>query len=63
MYNLYAYYYDATNWERFFTDLSNKDYVILLWNEQQEIQGFSTLAVLEFEFERQLSRAIFSGDY
>jgi hypothetical protein len=62
MYKLYAYYYDATNWERFFTDLSNKDYVILLWNEQQEIQGFSTLAVLEFEFERQLSRAIFSGD-
>ncbi len=62
MYDLYAHYYDATSWDIFLTDLSNKDYVILLWDEQQQIQGFSTLAVLKFEFEGQLSRAIFSGD-
>ena len=62
MYDLYAHYYDATSWDIFFTDLSKKDYVILLWDELKQIQGFSTLALLKFEFEGQLSQAIFSGD-
>lgn len=62
MYDLYTKYYEATTWDIFFTDLSHKDYVILLWDEQQQVQGFSTLAVLKFEFEGQPSRAIFSGD-
>lgn len=62
MYSLYARYYDGTSWELFQQDLSNKDYTILLWDEQHKIQGFSTLSVLKFEFAGQPQQAIFSGD-
>jgi hypothetical protein len=62
MYDLYSKYYAGTSWEIFRADLGKKDYVILLWDEQNKLQGFSTLAVLKFEFEGQVSQAIFSGD-
>ncbi|MBD1891541.1 hypothetical protein H6F50_17855 [Coleofasciculus sp. FACHB-712] len=62
MYDLYTQYYDGSSWEIFQQDLSNKDYVILLWNEEEKLQGFSTLAILSFEFEGKPKRAIFSGD-
>lgn len=62
MYSLYAHYYEGTSWGLFQQDLSSKDYVIILWDEQYKIQGFSTLAVLKFEFAGQPQQAIFSGD-
>lgn len=62
MYELYCQYYAGTSWPKFSADLTEKDAVILLWNEHQELKGFSTLAIWEFEFEKQRMRAIFSGD-
>jgi hypothetical protein len=62
MYNLYATYYDGTNPEIFLKDLSNKDAVILLWDETNQVQGFTTISLLQFEFNNQPQQAIFSGD-
>lgn len=62
MYDLYNQYYDGTSYSLFCSDLSDKDYVIILWDEEGKIQGFSTLAIFPFEFEGQQQRAIFSGD-
>lgn len=58
MYALYETYFEATNPAIFEEDLVNKQYVILLLDEQGGIQGFSTLAVLRFD----QGRALFSGD-
>ncbi len=62
MYELYKIYYEGTSFDIFHKDLINKDYVIALWDGEKKLQGFSTVAVLEFEFEAQPRRAIFSGD-
>ncbi len=62
LFTLYDKYYDGTDYSLFLQDLSNKDYVILLRDNNGAIQGFSTLAVLPFEFEANTQRAIFSGD-
>jgi hypothetical protein len=62
MYELYERYYEATSPDVFYQDLSHKNYIIALWDIDKKLQGFSTVAVLEFEFEGQLKRAIFSGD-
>ena len=61
MYDLYYQYYDSTNQDIFYKDLTQKDYVIILKDDTEKIQGFSTLAVLKFEFEEP-HQAIFSGD-
>lgn len=62
MYDLYIQYYDGTSWEIFYGDLKNKDFVIILRDDQHQLKGFSTLALLEFEFNGQPRRALFSGD-
>src|SRR2546428_4831745 len=62
LFRLYERYYDATTYRLFSSDLENKDYVVLLTDHQGETKGFSTLAVLSFEFDGTRRRAIFSGD-
>lgn len=62
MFALYERYYEATAESVFISDLQNKDQVILLTDSQGKLQGFSTLAILFFEFDGTPSRAIFSGD-
>jgi hypothetical protein len=62
MFELYARYYDAANYRLFLSDLGNKDHVIVLLDRKRQLQGFSTLAVLSFDFEGARQRAIFSGD-
>ncbi|MDH5528228.1 MAG: hypothetical protein OEY97_13085 [Nitrospirota bacterium] len=62
MCSLYAGYYEGTSAETFQADLHDKDYVLLLKDEQDRVQGFSTLAVQSFDFEGQHHRALFSGD-
>ncbi len=44
MYALYACYYDAVSRERFFADLTDKRYAVLLYDQAGTLQGFSTLA-------------------
>jgi hypothetical protein len=62
MYRLYDRYYGAASETAFRRDLRAKDKVILLRDRAGELQGFSTLAVTEFDFNRRAHRAIFSGD-
>jgi hypothetical protein len=51
-----------TSPEIFQRDLNNKDWVILLRDEQNRLQGFSTLALYETEFESQKISVVYSGD-
>jgi len=62
MYELYARYYDAASRERFFADLADKQYVVLLHDDADALQGFSTLAAYQREFDGQLIGVLFSGD-
>lgn len=62
MYDLYVRYYDGTSWELFYSDLKDKDFVILLWDDIHKLQGFSTIAILDFEFHGGTKKALFSGD-
>jgi len=48
--------------EIFTRDLSGKDWIILLRDEQCRLQGFSTLALYETEFESQKMSIVYSGD-
>lgn len=62
MYDLYCQYYDGTSHSLFYSDLRCKDWAILLRDVRDNVQGFSTLKLLEFEFGGGRRRAIFSGD-
>ena len=61
MFALYRQYYSGTSEQIFFSDLNNKDFVLLLQDEQAQIHGFTTLAIIEPTPSRPI-RAIFSGD-
>jgi len=45
MYDLFAANYDKTSEQQFFDDLSNKQFILLLTDEVNIIQGFSTVGV------------------
>ena len=62
MFGLYHRYYEATSQERFLTDLSTKDEVLVLFDRTDVIRGFSTLRRVECEWKRHRCRVIFSGD-
>ncbi|MBS9781484.1 MAG: hypothetical protein KGV56_03225 [Gammaproteobacteria bacterium] len=62
MYRLYANYYDETNQPLFNRDLSQKDYVLLLFDKQENLRGFTTLEILTTTFSAQPVKVIFSGD-
>ncbi len=62
MFALFERYYDGTSYERFASDLANKDRVLVLRDESGALQGFSTLAVYERDFAGEGVRVLFSGD-
>jgi hypothetical protein len=62
MYDLFSAYYDATSRSLFESDLSDKDFVVLLQDKTGAVVGFSTLAILSVEIEGRSLRAIYSGD-
>lgn len=62
LYRLYACYYAGTDARLFAADLAEKDHVVLLRDAGGEVQGFSTLKQLTFEFGGAQGRALFSGD-
>ncbi len=62
MFALYSRYYDGTSEQLFRRDLAEKQYVIFLRDEQDRMQGFSTVAVTEHRFEGKPVRSFFSGD-
>ncbi|MEA3412184.1 MAG: hypothetical protein U9R74_11690 [Pseudomonadota bacterium] len=62
MYSLYRGYYEGTDAQLFASDLNDKDQVLLLWDAERVLRGFSTLKVLEADFGNEPLRAIYSGD-
>ena len=62
MYEIYAAHYDGTNGRRFADDLAAKDLVISVHDEDGEIQGFTTLLLIECQANGRPARAIYSGD-
>ncbi len=62
MFELYARYYDATSLDLFRNDLTEKDWVLLIHDQEGRLQGFSTLALRETELDGARLRALFSGD-
>jgi len=62
MFALYHSYYEATSPARFNADLQGKDKVILLYDESQALRGFSTLRLLECQWQGKPCRVLFSGD-
>jgi hypothetical protein len=61
MYALYDRYYGGSNAALFLSDLSEKDYALLLRDASGSIRGFSTLGVTTHRVPSHL-RALFSGD-
>ena len=62
MYNLYGRYYEATSMLLFESDLSDKDFAVVLRDKAGAVIGFSTLAILNLEIDGRSLRAIYSGD-
>lgn len=62
MFNVFAENFAQTSPEIFQRDLNNKDWVILLRDEASRVQGFSTLALYETEFEARKISVVYSGD-
>jgi hypothetical protein len=62
MWSLYHRFYAGTNRARFDDDLTRKDSLLVLRDDQQRIQGFSTLALGFAEHEGRVIRYVFSGD-
>lgn len=57
MFEIMTKVYDGENWERFLNDLSEKNFVLLLFKENM-IVGFTTMQVFDFEG----YKIIYSGD-
>ncbi len=62
MFDLYRSYYDAASARLFASDLREKDFVVVLRDEQDALAGFSTLALIDLMTDRRRLRAIYSGD-
>jgi hypothetical protein len=62
MYSLLIQYYDSCDYEQYVSDLSDKDYIVMLKDKQGILRGFSTAKILNFNFNKQAGRAVFSGD-
>ena len=61
MYALMAGYF-AVQPEHFTKDLQQKDFVILLQDQQQAVQGFTSLKLFQSHLDGQEVRALYSGD-
>ena len=62
MFQLMDDYYDNFHYDTFITDLSKKDSVIVLRNENAEIKGFSTIVFYDMKIKNNVYKILFSGD-
>lgn len=62
MFALFQRYYEQVDFERFEADLRPKQFVILLFDSENRVQGFSTLQHLLVYRNGRPIRGIFSGD-
>lgn len=62
MFALYLRYYEGTDEELFRRDLADKNYVVILRDQQGDMQGFSTAAVTDHLLDGKAVQSIYSGD-
>jgi hypothetical protein len=62
MFALFKRYYASVSMELFIRDLDGKTIAILLRDPDGELQGFSTLEVINFETDNGPATALYSGD-
>lgn len=62
MYSVFSRYYDNVNRSRFERDLKEKNWVIILRNQDHTVVGFSTLQTYEHIGKLGVSRILYSGD-
>jgi hypothetical protein len=62
MFELYNRYYAGTDLTVFTHDLQNKNWVILIYDDENQLQGFSTLALFTTQCAGDTHRILYSGD-
>lgn len=62
MFKLYEQYYGGTNEELFFGDLEDKQYAVILRDDDGTLQGFSSIKVWEEKLAGKRVRIMYSGD-
>ena len=62
MFAIFARHYDCVTWEKFLSDLAEKDCVLMLRDDLGRICGFSTQRLLRVSVRGGPVRAVFSGD-
>lgn len=62
MYSIFDEYYRGIDKEGFKSDLQEKDYLLLLLDEEEKIHGFTGVEVLDLEHENEQVRVLYSGD-
>jgi len=62
MFELMIAHYDNVSENKFHTDLKNKDGILGLYDEQENICGFSTYQIYDAEFRGTTYSILFSGD-
>jgi hypothetical protein len=62
MYALMEEFYEDTVFEVFLKDLAEKDYCVLLFDEEDRIQGFSTQKIMSVDVDGKEIFGVFSGD-
>jgi len=62
MFTLYEHYYGGTSKTLFFDDLMDKQYAVVLRDDDGTLQGFSSIKVWQEEFAGKRFRIMYSGD-
>jgi len=64
MFNLMQRYYDNIKFDNFIRDLKEKNWVILLKNDEDKVSGFSTILLIDIgtKFSEKPVKLIFTGD-
>ncbi len=58
MFRLMQDVYNGENWDKFLSDMTEKNYALVLYNEKSQIAGFTTIEIFDFEG----NIIIYSGD-
>lgn len=62
MFCLMDKYYDNMVWENFTRDLSDKDYVVMVFDQNQIVKAFSTAKIISLNIDDIIVYGMFSGD-
>lgn len=62
MYGLLERHFDGVSPESFERDLDNKEWVLLIRQDNQDLAGFTTIAVSRVQYQQQALAVLYSGD-